>query len=205
MNWFYRRSVVADLMTSRSSRSWWHPWLGQPDQHHPKTYRSHDTVYHRGRYVRRSRAIRPVPEYRPYRGRRGEGRAPSPASHQNARLRNAKQIHSNVLSARVRPTMNDRIQLNADPVSSNEMKNRSSRMEWSTVSEAAITSSKASNEICPLSIEDRMSDNTRSRPDSVEWCFRNPDCSVGSNPFAWGYSESCRTTTLFTISDTKER
>ena len=96
---FYRHSVEADLTTSRSSRHWWRPWLGQPDQRHPPAYTSRETVYRRHTDARRTRAIRPVSEYRPYRRRRGEGRAPSPAPHQNTQLRNARQIHSSELSA----------------------------------------------------------------------------------------------------------
>ena len=62
-------------------------------------YTSRETVYRQHTDVRRTRAKRPVSEYRPYRRRKGEGRAPSPAPHQKAPLRSARQIHSSELSA----------------------------------------------------------------------------------------------------------
>ena len=49
------------------------------------------------------------------------------------------------------------------------------------MSKAALTSSSASNEMCPSPTEESRSDSTRSR-NVVEWCFRKPDWSFGSNP-----------------------
>ena len=94
--------------------------------------------------------------------------------------------------------MKERSHANADPVIPNEIDSRSSKIAWSTVSNAALTSRRASNEIRSLSTEEKRSDNTRSRADSLEWCLLNPDWSFGRRPFASRYCESCRKTILST-------
>ena len=99
MNWVlsaFSRSRFNDIQVF--TRSWWRPWLGQPDQRHLPAYTSRETVHCQHTDARQIRAIQPVSEYRPYRERTGEGQAPSPAPHQNALLRNVRQIHSSELS-----------------------------------------------------------------------------------------------------------
>ena len=72
------------------------------------------------------------------------------------------------------PMMKDRIHANAEPSIPNDVDRRPSRIGWSTVSNAALTSSRANSVICCLSMAEKMSDKTRRRADSVECDDRNP-------------------------------
>ena len=101
--------------------------------------------------------------------------------------------------------MKDCIQSNTDPNIPYEMDSRSNKIEWSTVSNAALTLRKARFETSPLSVEEKISNNTRSRADSVERCLLNPDWNSGRRLFAVQYSNSSWTTILSMTFAMKER
>ena len=131
-----QHSTEDGLTKFRFWSRWWRARHGQPDQPPLRPCRTHEAAYHPHTDGHQTQAIRLASGCRRCRGRRGEVQAPILEPLWNAQQHSARRAHSSELFV-----SDPRWKLNADPVIPNEIDSRS------TVSNAALTSRRASNEI----------------------------------------------------------